>query len=217
MRWEHNSACCLSTYFLPRKFIIGLPSDYGPFKTSIRTRSSPISLEELHVLLLCEEQSLESSQSAVADCATSTFLASKVNSSARSGSGQPNRGSCKSTNRGRGRWGRSSKGRGSSSTPNGYQSSSPKPCCRICNKTGHLALDCYHRMDYSYQGRHPPPQLAAMAASFTPDGEQNWFADSGATTHVTNDLQHLSIHSNYEGKDKLAVGNDFYYTGDTCL
>lgn len=31
----------------------GLPPEYGPFKTSIRTCSHPISIEELHVLLLC--------------------------------------------------------------------------------------------------------------------------------------------------------------------
>ncbi|KAJ8624241.1 hypothetical protein MRB53_032771 [Persea americana] len=79
----------------------GLPSDYGPFKTSIRTRSSPISLEELHVLLLCKELSLESSHAAIVDYATSAFLASKDNSSARFGSGPPNRGSGKSSNRGK--------------------------------------------------------------------------------------------------------------------
>ncbi|KAF9672885.1 hypothetical protein SADUNF_Sadunf11G0091000 [Salix dunnii] len=28
--------------------------------------------------------------------------------------------------------------------------------CQICNKPNHQALDCYHRMDFSYQGRHPP-------------------------------------------------------------
>jgi hypothetical protein len=28
--------------------------------------------------------------------------------------------------------------------------------CQICGKTSHQALDCFHRMDYSFQGRHPP-------------------------------------------------------------
>ncbi|KAJ8625608.1 hypothetical protein MRB53_034138 [Persea americana] len=37
----------------------GLPSMYRPFQTSIRTRSchDPVSLEELHTLLVCEELS----------------------------------------------------------------------------------------------------------------------------------------------------------------
>lgn len=37
----------------------GLPLKYGPFKTSIRTRSAPLAIEELHVLLLCEKFNLE--------------------------------------------------------------------------------------------------------------------------------------------------------------
>ena len=37
----------------------GLPAEYNSFKTSIRTRSSAISIEELHVLLLVEELNME--------------------------------------------------------------------------------------------------------------------------------------------------------------
>jgi hypothetical protein len=33
--------------------------------------------------------------------------------------------------------------------------------CYICGKFNHTALDCYHRLDYAYQGRHPLPQLQA--------------------------------------------------------
>jgi hypothetical protein len=36
--------------------------------------------------------------------------------------------------------------------------------CQICGKTSHQALDCFHMMDYSYHGRHPPTQLVAMVA-----------------------------------------------------
>ncbi|EPS74578.1 hypothetical protein M569_00172 [Genlisea aurea] len=32
------------------------------------------------------------------------------------------------------------------------QSLSGRPPLQICTKPGHTALDCYHRMDYSYQG-----------------------------------------------------------------
>ena len=28
--------------------------------------------------------------------------------------------------------------------------------CQICGKRNHMALDCFHRYDYNYQGRHPP-------------------------------------------------------------
>jgi hypothetical protein len=50
-------------------------------------------------------------------------------------------------------------------TADAYNSSKPpRAPCQICGKTSHQALDCFHRMDFSYQGRHPPSQLAAMAA-----------------------------------------------------
>ena len=42
---------------------------------------------------------------------------------------------------------------------------SKKPICPICGKAGHIAIDCYHRMDYVYQGKHPPIKLAVMATA----------------------------------------------------
>jgi hypothetical protein len=36
--------------------------------------------------------------------------------------------------------------------------------CQICGKTGHTAIDCFHHFDYSYEGRFPPQDLAAMVA-----------------------------------------------------
>lgn len=37
--------------------------------------------------------------------------------------------------------------------------------CQICNKFGHTTLDCYNRMNFSFQGRHPPAELSAIAAN----------------------------------------------------
>jgi len=66
--------------------------------------------------------------------------------------------------------------------------------CQICGKSSHQALDCFHRMNYSYQGRHPPPQLASMTAQTNAlyDEEQEWLANSGANAHITNNLENLS-------------------------
>lgn len=62
-------------------------------------------------------------------------------------------------------------------------------------------------MDYSYQGWHPPSQLATMAASFNQNNDQQWYADSGLTNHITSDLNNLSLQSGYPGKDQVTVGN----------
>jgi hypothetical protein len=66
--------------------------------------------------------------------------------------------------------------------------------CQICNKPNHQALDCYHRMDFSYQGRHPPSQLVAMAAhTHNVNDNEPWFADSGANNHITTALDNLAL------------------------
>lgn len=62
-------------------------------------------------------------------------------------------------------------------------------------------------MDYSFRGRKPPAQLAVMATNFNPVNDQTWYADSGATHHITNDLKNLKLHSDYQGSDKVVVGN----------
>ena len=45
---------------------------------------------------------------------------------------------------------------------------------------GHQALDCYHRMDFAYQGKNPPTKLSAMAlaskAALT-NSQDPWLAD----------------------------------------
>jgi hypothetical protein len=49
-------------------------------------------------------------------------------------------------------------------------------------------------MDYAFQGRIPPTQLAAMVVhtNFAYE-EQQWLANSGANAHITNQLENLKI------------------------
>lgn len=44
-----------------------------------------------------------------------------------------------------------------------------------------------------------------MAASFNNGHNSTWYADSGATNHITNDLNNLSVHSGYLGKAQVSV------------
>lgn len=84
-----------------------------------------------------------------------------------------------------------------------------RPPCQIYGKTSHQALDCYHIMDFAFQGWHPPAQLAAMTAYTpnTPEVEQPWYLDSGANNHVTSELEKLSLQQPYQGTDQVTVGN----------
>ncbi|KAL6324586.1 hypothetical protein AAG906_013398 [Vitis piasezkii] len=112
----------------------------------------------------------------------------------------------------------------SSPQPNQKQHSfsTPKSPCQICGKLSHKALDCFHRMDYAYQGRHPPTQLAAMVAhSNAEQEEETWFADSGANQHITANLEHLTLQQPYTGQENVAVGNgqglSIAHTGTTIF
>jgi hypothetical protein len=63
-------------------------------------------------------------------------------------------------------------------------------------------------MDYTYQGRHPPPQLAAMAAQVNEDFKaQDWLADSGAITHITADTSNINNPHPFGGTETVGVGN----------
>ena len=73
-----------------------------------------------------------------------------------------------------------------------------RPQCQICSKLGHQALDCYHRMDFAYQGRHPPAKLAAMASTSNgSQGGDTWLTDIGATDHLTANLNNLQTQAPY--------------------
>ena len=92
----------------------------------------------------------------------------------------------------------------------------PRAPCQICGKTSHQALDCFHRMDFSYQGKHPPLQLAAMAAQTNATiDDQEWFADSGANAQITNNLENLNIQQPFERIETVEVGNGSSLTIDS--
>ncbi|KAI0525095.1 hypothetical protein KFK09_004485 [Dendrobium nobile] len=46
---------------------------------------------------------------------------------------------------------------------------------------------------------------ALVADSTTPS--QDWYIDSGATTHLTNSLDNISQPNSYQGMDNITVGN----------
>ena len=77
---------------------------------------------------------------------------------------------------------------------------------QVCNKVGHTALRYYYRFDHVFQA---PQNNQASAFIATPElaSDQSWYADSGATSHVTTELGNLSMKSDYHGESNLTVGN----------
>jgi hypothetical protein len=77
-------------------------------------------------------------------------------------------------------------------------------------------------MDYAFQGKNPPEQLAAMVAQTNSNYEdQQWIADSGANAHITNQFENLQIQQPFQQTEEVAVGNGtglaIENTGSTLL
>ncbi|KAJ0983603.1 hypothetical protein J5N97_011858 [Dioscorea zingiberensis] len=178
--------------------LAGLGSEYDPLVTSITTRTEPISINDLYAHLLSFEMRLEHHNS--------TF---QMNSSANTAS----RGRGTSRGRSRGRGGRGAPSQGGNNTGNhsGYRGGgrnfhSSRPNCQVCGKAGHTALKCYHRFDHSYQAEESA-NFAGLTTTPSYQIDPNWYMDSGATDHITSDLDRLTVKEKYGGGDQVQVGN----------
>ncbi|CAB4263774.1 unnamed protein product [Prunus armeniaca] len=163
----------------------GLPSDYDSFATSIRVRSEPITSEELHALLLSEEFAFSSRLSSFSEPTSHAFQTSlssqphlsKTNSNNRysnqarsfSNSSHPNPNPNSRNPQHPFRFSRPQhtshpnpnhnlNPTRSFFRPNNYFT--PRIVCQICNKPDHGALTCKNRLNSSYQGHFPSPNLS---------------------------------------------------------
>ncbi|KAJ8623947.1 hypothetical protein MRB53_032477 [Persea americana] len=107
-------------------------------------------------------------------------------------------------------------------SPPPYHPVSPQPRpfkpfqgrCQWCRETGHVVGFCPIFRQTAPHLRPPPPVRPPYNPSPQPQAQHNiiqpstqpWLVDSGASHHVTNDLQNLSLHYPYAGPDELIVG-----------
>jgi hypothetical protein len=178
--------------------LAGLGSDYDSLVTSIQTQINPIALEDIYGHLLSHELRLSHNQPSVDLSAASANFVHK-GSSPRGGRGGR---SSNSTSSFRGRSGfntQRGRGRGRSNFP----IASNCPVCQVCHKPGHVALQCYHRFDNTYQFDNSP-QMQALLATPQQTQDSNWYPDSGATHHVTSDLANLNLRADeYHGSEQI--------------
>jgi histone deacetylase 1/2 len=67
---------------------------------------------------------------------------------------------------------------------------------QICHREGYAADRCYKYIGY--------PQKSASAATTSSYGaDTNWYVDSGATDHITSELEKLTVWDMYHGGDQV--------------
>lgn len=91
-----------------------------------------------------------------------------------------------------------------------------RPVFQIFGKTGHLASVCYYRTYFNYMGSVPNQNkqsvsqsnpYATYIATLESVTDQAWCLDTGASLHVTNDINQLQHVNKYHGKTRLTIGN----------
>ncbi|KAJ9551582.1 hypothetical protein OSB04_015627 [Centaurea solstitialis] len=195
------------------KVLKGLDYDsYKPVVDAVRARDSLISFEALHEKLINHEISLKNQNP------PSSFPASVHAATYR-------------PNHPRGH-SRNIITSGLLPSPNTTPNSRPsKPYlgkCQWCRHTGHVVSQCpiFKQLfphivfptspigpNPSHASRHTNrrPQTTftpqANVATFANSSSTSWLMDSGATHHVTNDLENLALHAPYDGSDDLIIGD----------
>ncbi|KAB2628692.1 hypothetical protein D8674_033487 [Pyrus ussuriensis x Pyrus communis] len=96
-----------------------------------------------------------------------------------------------------------------------------KTSCQICHSLDHEAIDCYERMNYAYAGKIPLAKLAAMCVHTNSKTSPPWLIDSGATSHITNDIAALHSPVPYSGEEKVYIGDgqgmSIHHSGTSLL
>jgi hypothetical protein len=77
---------------------------------------------------------------------------------------------------------------------------SDRPQCQVCCKIGHTTDKCWYCYDEDCM-LDPRHNAATTTTSYNVDN--NWYTDSGATDHITSELDKLVIREKYNGGEKV--------------
>lgn len=180
----------------------GLGPEFNDITAAVHARENPISFEELHDKLVEHETMISQDESNPDPSPIS------VNHTHRSVSypRRPQNTNSSNPQNFRGLLPHPNSNRGfSPHQPRNpaYRHNQPPLICQFCDKRGPAARYC-RTLQHKLQNSNPSPM--ANHTSLT-NRHSNCLVDSAASHHVTNDLNNLSMHDNYEGGDDVLIGD----------
>ncbi|KAH0780739.1 hypothetical protein KY290_000337 [Solanum tuberosum] len=188
--------------------IHGLSPEYRGICDSLRTRDSPITFDELHEKL-CDYEAYLCRQSAASSMPITANFVAKSNSN-NSNNSRNNKNNRQSTFQNQNVFGHRNN-QAMNSRQSNKQSS--RVICQYCDKPGHVVKQC-QKLQAAFPWFAPSMESSVTSnstgnsqprANFvsSPTGSADWLVDSGASHHVTSDLQNLSLNTDYDGDDVM--------------
>lgn len=163
----------------------GLDAAYRPVIEGINARDSSLSFEDLLEKLRMQEFAIASAQ---------THSPSPV--TALTAQTRPNRSDYRSQK---------------NAPSGGSKNSGPKPFlgkCQYCDIRGHVLSHCAQfRKDFPQAKTPQRAHQAQVNSAVSGPSPPEFLVDSGATDHVTQDLNNLAVYHPYSGPDSLFMGN----------
>ncbi|KAF5468811.1 hypothetical protein F2P56_012931 [Juglans regia] len=177
--------------------LAGLGPEYDSLVSLVSHRADSLTLEDLYSMLLTFEARIQHNNQILSLPTTSANVATKQQSSGGRGRGHfyPSRG----------------RGRAQYHGTRGGGRSTNTLWCQLCAKLGHTASQCYKRFDPHFQTPPPRPNPQANLTSNHSQQlshEQEWHPDTGATHHLTSNMNNLNIRTDeFSGNDYVQIGD----------
>jgi hypothetical protein len=177
-----------------------LDNEYNSVVSAILARVEPISVNELYGQLL----RFESRHALLGGNMLSTNAAMRGRGGFTRGCGNGRGGGCGHIG---GRNNNSNNyGSNSNNHNNGrgnFNNGGKHLMCQVYEKEGHTAVQCWYCFDESYGTEKR--DVAATTHSYVID--RNWYNDTGATDHITSELEKLDMRTKYNGNDQVLMAS----------
>lgn len=153
--------------------LAGLDVDFNPFVENICGRSTAVSLGDIYAQMLATQECIATQRRSPQHQLSVNAAACDHGRGGHDGPSGGNQG-------GHG----DSTGQSHGERDSNYSNNSTRPVCQLCKRVGHTVLRCYKRFDVKFTSEEE--KLAGVVSSYGVD--TNWYADYGATDHITFDL-----------------------------